>query len=320
MTGKAWVWTALTIAAVAVASYILFRVLSPTPLPEGILYGSGHIEGTEIRVSAETSGRVLDSRMEEGQPVRAGELLASLDDRELRIRQALTEAELAAIRQGIQARQAQLEVWHHHVDTAASDHERFLKLRQTGAATPQQLAGAEDRLKEAQGQVRFLQAQLAESEARLQAARQNLRLLKLQLEKTQIRAPVDGTLIVKAIEAGELASQGTAIAMLVDLSRLRLRVYISERLIGRVRLGNEARVRIDAFPDRYFEARVSLIDQRAQFTPRDVHLPEERARMVFGIELSLDNSDGFLKPGMPADAWIRWTPDQSWPERLEVPR
>jgi len=317
---KAWIWTAAAIIALAVTSYALFRVLSPPSLPEGILYGSGHIEGTEIRVSAETSGRVLDNRMEEGQPVQAGDLLVRLDDRELRIRQELTEAELTAIRQGIEAQQAHLDVWRHHASTAASDYERFLKLRQTGTATPQQLASAEDRLKETQGQVRFLQAQLAESDARLQAARQSLRLLKLQLDKTVIRAPVDGTLIVKAIEAGELASPGTVIAMLVDLTHLRLKVYIPERLIGRVQLGNEARVLINAFPERFFEARVSEVDQRAQFTPRDVHLPEERARMVFGVELSLDNPEGFLKPGMPADAWIRWSPERPWPQRLEVPR
>lgn len=316
----AWWWTAVVIVILAVASYILFRLLSPAPEAEGILYGSGHIEGTEIRVSAETTGRVLDNRMNEGQPVQANDLLVRLDDRELRIRQALTEAELTAIRQGRLAQQAQLDIWHHHADTAASDYERFLKLRQTGVATPQQLSSVEDRLKEAQGQVKFLQAQLAESDARLQAAEQSLRLLKLQLEKTVIKAPVDGTLIVKAIETGELANPGTPIAMLVDLSHLRLKVYVPERLIGRVRLGNQARVRLNAFPERYFEARVSAVDQRAQFTPRDVHLPEERARIVFGVELSLDNPEGFLKPGMPADAWIRWSSEQPWPQRLEVPR
>lgn len=108
--------------------------------------------------------------------------------------------------------------------------------------------------------------------------------------------------------------------MLVDLSRLELKVYIPERDLGKVDLKDAARVRVDAFPDRYFDATVSRIDQQAQFTPRDIHLPEERVRMVFGVTLALENPDGVLKPGMPADAWIRSGKATSWPQRLVIPQ
>ncbi|WP_188747468.1 HlyD family secretion protein [Marinobacterium zhoushanense] len=317
---KTWIWTAAAVCALALASYVLYRVLSPVPLPEAILYGSGHIEGTEIRVSSETIGRVLENRMQEGRPVTTGDLLLRLDDSELKIRQALAEAELTAIRDGIDALQAELSIWRHHTRTATSDYERFRELSQSGTATPQQLGQAEDRLKEAEGQVKVLQAKLTESDARLLAAQQSLRLVKLEREKTEITAPADGVLLVKGIETGELATPQTAVAVLVDLSRLKLKLYIVEQQIGKIRLGNQARVRINAFPSRYFLGKVVRIDQRAQFTPRDIHLPEERARMVFGVELALDNPDGLLKPGMPADAWIRWSDDQAWPQTLEVPR
>ncbi len=80
-----------------------------------------------------------------------------------------------------------------------------------------------------------------------------------------------------------------------------------------------ARVKVDAFADRFFEARVARVDQRAQFTPRDIHMPEERVRMVFGVTLALENPQGVLKPGMPADAWILWKSGAAWPDRLFVP-
>ena len=99
-----------------------------------------------------------------------------------------------------------------------------------------------------------------------------------------------------------------------------LRVFIPERDIGKVALGDPARVRVDAFPDRLFDASITRVDQRAQFTPRDIHMPEERVRLVFGVTLDLANPDGILKPGMPADAWILWRDDTPWPERLMVPR
>ena len=86
------------------------------------------------------------------------------------------------------------------------------------------------------------------------------------------------------------------------------------RMILRLRY----RVRVDGL-ERYFTAKVSRIDDFAQFTPRDIHMPDERQRMVYGVTLILDNTDNELKPGMPADAWIRWDTTAEWPELLMVP-
>jgi HlyD family secretion protein len=126
--------------------------------------------------------------------------------------------------------------------------------------------------------------------------------------------------LVKAVEAGELVRPGQTAAVLVDLTRAELKIFIPEDDIGKVRLGAPARVRVDSFPDELFEGRVRKVDEWAQFTPRDIHMPEERVRMVFGVTLALENPDGRLKPGMPADAWILWRDGAEWPPRLVVPR
>lgn len=317
---KAWQWAAGTVLLLALGSYVLYRVLMPPPLPPGILYGNGHIEGTEVTVSAEVAGAVVENHLQEGRAVRQGDLLVRLDAEELHARLEQGKAQLTAARRNEAALKEQLKTWRHHLSTANSDLERFRELRRAGSISPQQLNQAEDRFEEARGRVRTLEAQIAAARAEIKVAEQNVALLQQQLDKTEIRAPIDGTVQTKAIEAGELATPGRALAVLVDLSRLDLKVYIPEGNIGKIKHGAVARVKVDAFPERHFTATVSRVDQEAQFTPRDVHLPEERVRMVFGVTLALDNPQGWLKPGMPADAWIRWRDDVSWPERLVVPR
>lgn len=317
---KTWVWTPLLLITVATLSYLLFLLLSPPPLPEGLLYGNGHIEGTEVSVSAEVTGRVVESRIVEGQTVAANDVLVRLDDADVRTQLAHAQAQAEAVRQEQSRLAEQLRTWQHHRQTAQNDVERYRALRGSGIVTAQRLDEVENRFQEARGQVRMLEAGGAQTAARLEAAQRQVQLLRLQLEKTVIRAPLTSTVLAKGIEVGELATPGRVVAVLVDLSRLELKVYIAERNIGKVKLGDPARVRVDAFPARSFEATVARVDQRAQFTPRDIHMPEERVRMVFGVTLTVANQEGVLKPGMPADAWIRWQPEVPWPDHLVVPR
>jgi len=317
---RTWIWTVLILVVGALLSYVLFLVLQPSTLPEGILYGNGHIEGTEVSVSAEVTGRVLESNLQEGRPVTTGEILLRLDDAELKIRLAQARAEQAAIDKELAVLKRELRTWRHHLRTAKEELQRHRKLKQSGAVTVQRLKQVEDVFEETRGKVQVLEEQYQQIKNRQVVARQQTELLQLQLSKTRINAPVAGTVLVKGIEVGELAMPGKLIAILVDLLRLELKIYIPERDIGKIKLGAPARVRVDAFPQRYFEARVAKVDQRAQFTPRDIHMPEERVRMVFGVTLSVSNKERYLKPGMPADAWLKVTDGLPWPDRLAVPR
>jgi HlyD family secretion protein len=193
-------------------------------------------------------------------------------------------------------------------------------LRQTGVVTEQQLDRVANTQRDALGQVRSLRAQIAETGARADEVRRKLDYLQIQIDKAQIFSPMHATILTKGIEPGEFAEPGRQIAVLVDMNDLELKVYVPEAVLGKIRLNTPAKVRVNAFPDRYFDARVKRVDQRAQFTPRDINMPEERVRMVFGVVLALENAEGFLKPGMPADAWLRWDDAREWPVALVVPR
>lgn len=317
---KTWLWTLIGMIGLAVISYVLFLWLLPRALPEGIFYGNGRIEATEVTVSAEVGGRVLESALVEGRTVQANDLLVRLDETDLNTRLKQAEANATAAQRAQAQIEQQIVTTRHHLQTADADFARYRKLRETGNVSLQMLDRAANQQREARGQVETLVASRAQAAASREAAQHEAALLRSQAGKTVIRAPSAGTILTKGIEVGELAAPGRTIAVLADLARIEFRIYVPESEIGKIKLNDPARVRVDAFPQRYFEARVARVDQRAQFTPKDVHMPDERARLVFGVVLAVDNPEGYLKPGMPADAWVRWKPEASWPDQLAVPR
>ena len=316
---RAWMATPLVVVLVAAGSYGLYVYLTPQPLPQGLLYGNGHVEGTEVRVSSEVTGRVIESRLVEGRAVAAGDLLVRIDDTDARIQLNQSQAARADLEQLRARQQTELVPLRHHLATAQADFERYRSLKESGTASVQRLDQAENAFREAQRQVTALEGQIAATDALLDVTRQRVDLAQSQLGRAEIRAPIAGVILVKAIESGEFAAPGKSVAVLVDLQSLELKVFIPEADIGRIKLGDQARVKTSAFPDRFYGARVSRVDQQAQFTPRDIHMPEERTRMVFGVTLDVANPTGELKPGMPADAWIRWKDGVGWPDKLVVP-
>lgn len=134
-----------------------------------------------------------------------------------------------------------------------------------------------------------------------------LATVEVQLAKQSLTAPRAGLISQKLVEVGELASPGTTLLELSDIETVDLTVYIPETQIGRVKLGQLARVTPDAYPDQLFEGVVSFIAHEAEFTPKNVQTQEERANLVFAVKITLDNADRRLRPGMPADAEILLT-------------
>ena len=151
------------------------------------------------------------------------------------------------------------------------------------------------------------QHQVQALEASRRAAAGKLTEAQANLAESLIVAPGNATIVSRPVEVGDVVSAGTPIFQLVDMNRLYLKVYIPEPDIAKLRLGDPADVTVDAYPRRNFAARVSRIYEQAEFTPKNVETAEERLKLVFGVELALDNADGMLKPGMPADAVIHWT-------------
>ena len=148
--------------------------------------------------------------------------------------------------------------------------------------------------------------------SQLQSAEARVREVEAAFRDTDIRAPSTGTVINKLVEEGEVVGAGAPLAAIVNLSAIYIKVYIPEKDIGRIRIGNPARIYGDAFPERYFEGKVTEVSQKAEFTPKEVHMKEERTKLVFGVKVKIENPEGYLKPGMPADVFIKWKEGAQW--------
>ncbi len=146
---------------------------------------------------------------------------------------------------------------------------------------------------------------IAQARARVAAARQSLNLSQQQLADTRLVAPFDGVVLSKSAEPGAYLLPGSPVVSIARIDRVWLRAFIGEKDLGRIRLGQQADVFIDAYPDKAYPGRVSFISSQAEFTPKSVQTFEERVNLMYRVKIDLDNPDGELKPGMPADARIK---------------
>lgn len=310
---------AIALLLIAAGSAFLYWTLRPEPQPPQVIYGSGRVEADEVRVAVEVPGRVLENAAVEGQALGEGQLVARLEGTDYLIQAERAVAEREAALRSARQIPPQINVARHHADTARSDLRRFETLARAGAVSGREVDLQRNANRAAADQVVSLEERQAEAGAQAQVAARSVDLARSQLAKTSINAPISGYVLERLVEPGEVVAPGQAVAVLANLGQVKLKLFVNERDLGKVRLGAPARLRVDAFPGRYFVARVARIDAQAQFTPRDIHMEDERSRTVYGVTLEADNPERLLKPGMPADAWILWDAAPGWPARLRVP-
>jgi HlyD family secretion protein len=304
---------------IAAASGYAYWRLQPQPMPAQVIYGSGRIEADEVRIASEVAGRLVENRAVEGQSVRAGEVLVRIDPADYALQADRAEAQrIAALRTGSQI-DAQIGLALHHEVTAKTDLDRHETLSAGGWIPAQRLDMVRNAYAAAVDQVSVLRQQRAEAQAQATVATKTAALAHSQIAKTRLTAPIPGAVLERLAEPGEVVAAGQPLAILANLSTVKLKVFVVEKDLGRLRLGAPARIHVDAFAARDFPARVARVDAQAQFTPRDVHMADERSRTVYGVILEAPNPEGLLKPGMPADAWILWDDKAGWPKALKAP-
>lgn len=316
----------LVLAALAVLSACGARA------SKDVIAASGTIEAIEVDVASKVSGQVLVLAVDEGTRVEPGDLLARVDhataDIQLRQAQAgvdLAQAQLVLLRNGarredIQQAEAALTQAEANLRVAADDARRMRELAKTGSVTPKTRDDAEARLTVAEAQKHTAAENLSKmrrlarpeeiraAEARLAQARAAADLLAKTIADSAIVAPAAGIVTHKAIEAGELVAPGSTVVTVSTLDSVYVIVYLTEQEVGRVRLGDAVDVRIDAFADKVFSGKITYISPEAEFTPKNVQTKQDRVKLVFGVKVVIENREGLLKPGLPADAVIRVAP------------
>ena len=315
---------ALLLVAVAVAGGIaLCRFLGNGK--NGAVAAAGTIEVTEVSVTAKESGTLSSAGFREGDRVGKGQVLGRLVRNDLEAQQAQDRAALeraramlADLRKGArpqeirEAEEAQGAAKVRY-DLAQADFNRFSSLyaekvisrKEMDEVTARRdlaakdLAAAGERLSLVRSGTRpdVLAAQEAEV-LRLEALG---RVTASRVGDTVLAAPLGGVVLSKNYEEGEFLPPGAVLATVADLSDCWVKVYLPSTVLGRVKAGGAADVRVDSFPDRVFRGKVRAVSDRAEFTPRQSLTTEERANLVFAVEVAVENPESLLKPGMPAD-------------------
>jgi len=164
-----------------------------------------------------------------------------------------------------------------------------------------------------QRKIKIAKARMLSTKNALKEAKAALEEAISYLEDTKIYSPINGAVIEKLAEEGEVVSAGTSVVVLANLDALYLKVYIPETKVGKVALGQPARVYTDAYPEKPFPAKVCYVAKRAEFTPKEVQTYEERVQYTFAVKLCIEKNEGhILKPGMPADGVIKIAPGAWW--------
>ena len=277
-------------------------------------------------MSVKITGRIVERLVKEGDRVTRGQVLVRLDDSELAADVKRLEAALRAAQATLRdlekgARPQEIEDARAAVSSAEAtrtmterEHQRTEQLFKQNLIAAQDVDRARQAYEVAKAQERSARERLAlvlegprpdqidaarwqvtQAEAALAQARSRLR-------EAIVVSPIDGVVLRKNLEVGETANPGVPILTLVDPKDVWLRAYVPETEVGRLKVGDPARVRVDAFPDRVFTGRLIEIGSEAEFTPRNVQTKKERVNLVFRIKIQIDNPDGLLKPGLPADA------------------
>ena len=302
---------------------------------------SGYVEATEVRVAPEVGGRLLEVKVAEGDRINAGDLVARLDasDTELAVRRAQAErdqarAQLALLRAGSrpedirqasaqqQSAQAEVRGAQAELEAAAADLERFENLLKVNAGSVKQRDDAKTRRDVAQSRVRGAQERAqaaADALARVRAgarpqeidaASARVAVVDAQIASLQktagdavVKAPVSGIVTAKMLDAGEMAAPRAPIVVITDLDHAWANLYVDERLVPELKIGQAATIVTDA--GQRLPGTITFISPKAEFTPRNVQTAEERSKLVYRVKVTTDNKAGVLKPGMPVEAELR---------------
>lgn len=284
-------------------------------LPAGIIAASGRIEARVVRVSAATAGRLLSLAVRAGDRVRRGQVIAQLDNRAPQALSSAAEAGVSAAEQNVAASGERIAALESQLALAEIEAERYRRLFSRDAAPRQAVDRAEATLAQLRKEVGAARAARELARHQSHAAREQTRATSVQLGESTVLAPVDGVVEDELLREGEMVAPGVPILVIRRVDETTVKVYLPIAQAQQVRAGMEARAYLESLGNRAFPGTVDRVATDAEFTPKDVHMPDDRATLVFAVEIRFPNADGTLKDGFPADVYIRTDPEVAWPAR-----
>jgi HlyD family secretion protein len=283
------------VIALAVTAFLLISCGGKENIPSG----SGFIETTEVTYSAQTSGQVKAIYHAEGQDVEAGDTLAMIDttDIMLHLRQAQAAGEVAVTRLNI----ASINVMQaaNNLELANREFDRISSLIKTGSANQQQYDRAQNARIQAELAQKQAHASRQAASADLKSAEAQIALLQQQVSYCFPLSPLNGTVIDKFVESGELVSIGKPLVKIDRLDTVWVKIYLPPRDLTRIKLEEHAFVSTEDNRTKPFDGIITWISSEAEFTPKNVQTEQARAGLLYAVKITIPNQDHILKIGMP---------------------
>lgn len=348
---KTWLLRIALIVLAGVIAFYAWKTLRPDGLPEGFAGSNGRIEATEINVAAKMSGRIKEIMVNEGDFVTAGEVLVVMDTAVLEAQLREAEAQLERALIGIETthdqvtqrtaersaaaaivaqRNAELEAVQKRLS-------RTEKLAEKGIVPAQKLdderaelhmskaavSAAEAQVAAANAAISSARSQIVASKSEAEAMRAIIQRIKADIDDSTLRSPRDGRVQYRVAQPGEVLNAGGIVLNLVDLSDVYMTFFLPTEDAGRLKLGAEARIILDAAPQYVIPAKISFVADVAQFTPKSVETADERQKLMFRLKAKippdlLRKHIEDVKTGLPGMAYVRLDPNVEWPADLEV--
>lgn len=310
----------LVTIAVAIAVLLVTIMRQPT-LPEGFVSGNGRTEATEVDIATKYGGRLEQVLVKEGSQINARDILARIDTKELGAQLRQAQAELRRTEQEKRFALAIIAQRQSELSLTKKDLERFKGLYENDSISLEQLQRGETAVETAKATLAAAQAQFANAEAAIEAATAHTELIKTQIDDSVLRAPIDGRVLYRLAEPGEVLPAGGKVLTILDPADISMTLFVPTQAVARVAVGAEARITLDGIPNQIIPARVSFVAPRSQFTPKEVETRTEREKLMFRIKVQLDidflkKHVALAKAGIPGIAYVRLDPDAQWPDNL----
>lgn len=292
-------------------------------VPDYIAASNGRIEAQTVDVATRSGGRVQTVDVEEGSMVKEGDIVATIDLNHMAAQLEGAKANVRGAMKQEQEAAADVAKAKSALTLAEKEYARLSRLVKEGAVS-------RSRTDQALNDKNAAKSSLGASEQRLLAAKETVAAARAEVDRQQdllqdkdLKAPRAGRVLYKLVEPGEVVGNGGKIVTLIDLTDVYLTAFYPTEVAGKLHLGDEARIIVDAMPDVVIPAYISYVSPEAQFTPRQVETKSEREKMTFRVKVRipaplLRKHLDMVKTGVPGDAYVRTEKDAPWPDFLTV--
>ena len=346
---KTWLIRGAIAVAILAVGLLVWSLLKPEELPDGIVSGNGRLEAAEIDISAKTPGRIREIAVEEGQLVKAGDVVAQMDTAVLEAQLAEAQAQLAQAVNSVQTAETQVSQRQSErasavatirqreaeLNAARKRLGRSTTLAREGAAPVQErdddqaaVEGADATVEAARAQRAAVDAAIAAARSQVIGARSNvdaaratITRIEADIRDSDLRAPRGGRIQYRVAQPGEVVAGGGRVLNLVDLSDVYMTFFLPETVAGRVVLGSDVRIVLDIASGVAIPAKISFVADVAPFTPKTVETKSERQKLMFRVRARIDPAllrrhVAQVKTGLPGIAYVRIDPQAPWPAEL----